>query len=363
MKKFRMTAVLAAVMAMVLSACTVQKPAQEAPAAEPAVQEQAADETVGNALFSFTMPAKTSGIYEAEVSEDSIGIYDKGSREAGFGGFVFELFASTDPGVAAGNMVLKVGELTAADETVYDFYLRYPSDVQYDYVKDDPRDYWALIDSLPEILASVKGEEGGTFVYGAGTKGDELYAEFLDELIVKAKEVGMDGLDEEYSPMYKVISASGEDPYEAIGYAFKDINDDGVDELLIGEVGGKEVYDIFTMVDKKPAHCMSGWDRNRLYVSGLSLICNEYSAGADESGFRVYYLIPNVAEPYAMLCYKYDGYEDPENPWFVSYNFSEEEGDFTDWESITENDYDDGVERFGDYSDINYIPLSTIVFD
>ena len=360
MKRMKLTVALAAVLAMVLSACTVQMDGAVQAAPEPAAQEAAADETVGNGQISFVMPGKLSGLYEAEVANDSIDIFDKGSRDAGFGGFVFGIFTSEDPGASAGNMCLKIGELTAADGTLFDVLLRYPSDVQYDYVKDDPRDYFAILDSLAEIVPTIAGVDGGEYVNGAGTKGDDLYAEFLLELLEKASKAGTAEMDEELSPMYTVIYASGEDVFERIGYAFKDINDDGVDELLIGDTVDNCVYDIFTMVDRKPAHCMSGWDRNRLYISGLDLICNEYSSGAEESGFRVLYLIPNQADPYEMICYKYDGYEDPENPWFVSYYFDEAEGDFTDWESITEDQYDEGVERFTNYARIDYIPLSTV---
>ena len=96
--------------------------------------------------------------------------------------------------------------------------------------------------------------------------------------------------------MYNLI------PRNKIGYAYYDINADGIEELIFGEIAqGKlkgVIYDIYTMVDRKPQHVISGGNRNRYYICDNSFVCNEYSSGANESGVRIYILVENSTELY-----------------------------------------------------------------
>ncbi|MFT3985492.1 MAG: hypothetical protein QM697_16435 [Lachnospiraceae bacterium] len=79
------------------------------------------------------------------------------------------------------------------------------------------------------------------------------------------------------------------------GFAFLDLNEDGIDELVIGWIGNEfwnmndgYVFAIYTIVDGKVVLAVEGWDRNR-YVIGTDgyLYCNG-SSGAAETTYIKY---------------------------------------------------------------------------
>ena len=63
-------------------------------------------------------------------------------------------------------------------------------------------------------------------------------------------------------------------------------------------------------------------------------MCNEYSSGALESGMNVYNLVENSTELFPQVGFKYDGYADKNYPWFLSYDFLND-----DWENVSEQKY------------------------
>jgi hypothetical protein len=81
------------------------------------------------------------------------------------------------------------------------------------------------------------------------------------------------------------------------GYIIKDLNGDGIDELIFGmnlkEVAEDDnwdgiVYDVFTMVDGKMTQVVDGWARNRYYICENGAIANEGSGGAAYSCYTYY---------------------------------------------------------------------------
>ena len=364
MRKFTLAAAAAAIAASMLAGCgnvsiTVKTPGS----AETVRTEDTGDEslTVSNGLFSITLPEKARGIFEAETYANSISIYDKESKASGFGGFAFDVSAYREPSEYAGGLDVKVGEFTSSDGTLYDIAVCYPSDVQYDYTvyQDEmPENFALLYYGAEDIIKTLAAADGkGEFVWGAGTKGEDLYGEVLERHIQAINE-GWDANrleDEDMSSMYYAMSVSDEgDVLGRTGYAYYDVNNDGIDELLIGEIAEDSwkgtIYDIYTMVDRKCAHVVSGWDRNRYYVLEYGMLMNEYSEGADLSGWNVYDIVPNTTELLGQVFFKYDGYENEEQPWFISYD----EG--KTWDNVDEEEFRD---RFIDnYIRFDFIPLS-----
>lgn len=318
--------------------------------------------TVTCKLFSLTLPEAAKGLYVADIYDDSIAIFDKEAREAGYGGFAFKVNLYREPSEYAGGMDSKIGELTTADGTLYDVAVTYPSEVQYDfnkYTDDMPDSYKLLYDGTEDILKTITGVDGATFVWEGGTKGEDLYGEVLAQVATAITE-GWDAekLEENgLSSMYYAMSVDGDgDVLDRVGYAYHDSNHDGIDELFIGEIAEGDwkgtVYDIFTMVDRKPAHVISGYARSRFYEMEYGMIVNEYSSGAMESGWDIYDIVPNTVNLLPQMSFKIDEYENEEQPWFISYDEGET------WENVTEEDFES--RRYSDYIRFDFTPLSEV---
>ena len=318
---------------------------------------------VKNSLFEITLPEEFKGTYKATVTKDRICIYDKESQKAGFGGFAFGIKAYKNP---ADHAVLpgskKIGELTGKGKKgdLYDIVLKFPTDVQYDYTKgvNPPEVYKALYDYGNEV--DIQGRKGSIYFKNQGMKGEDLYAEVLNKHITAIKEKWDSAKLERknMSYMYNIV------PKDKIGYVYYDVNVDGIDELLIGEIADGAwkgvIYDIYTMVNRTPRHVISGGARDRYYVCDNSFICNEFSSGAIENGMRVYHLVENSTELCPQVSFKYDGYKDKKNPWFLSYGSEMTEDK---WENVDENTFKERKKVFEKYERFDFTPISQFTKD
>ena len=317
------------------------------------------DNVIDTDLFEITIPDEFSGVFEAEISERTkesqrVDIYHAESRKEGFAGLIFSVWARKVPSEFSGGPYVKVGELVSADGTYYDVVKGYASEIQTDYNKEVPGDYVRMYDAADSIIEGIKGIDGSTFMYGAGKAGEDLYGYTLATLI----EALSDGADasklEEmgFSPEFYSLSEEGTD-FDRIGYAYHDVNVDGIDELLIGDIENGNIYSIYTMIDREPSMAVCGSARDRYYAFDDCFILNEYSGGADEYGFKVYILSENSTDMTLQWEVKYDGYTDEKAPWFKAY--SDEE-----WEPITEKEYDEEIER-AKHTELDLKPLSGLV--
>lgn len=110
------------------------------------------------------------------------------------------------------------------------------------------------------------------------------------------------------------------------------------------------------MVDRQPMHVVSGGTRNRYYVCNDVFLCNEYSSGALESGLDVYILVENSIELFPQVSFKYDGYEDKNSPWFISYSSDKK------WQKVSEKVFKERKSTFEKYKRFNYTPLSRFIY-
>ncbi len=312
------------------------------------------DTTVKNKLFSITLPEELKNLYEIQKEKDKISIYHKNSKYAGFGGFAFGIKAYKKPSehaVLPGSR--KLGELTDKKGNLYDIVLKHPTDVQYDYTKNDkaPETFQLLYDLGNKV--NIVGVNGSTYFKNQGMRGKDLYNDILKKhKIALLEKWDSSKLEKEnMSYMYNII------PQDKIGYAYYDINADGIDELVIGEIAEGNwkgvIYDIYTMVNRKPQHVISGGQRNRFYVCDNSFVCREYSSGAMESGVDVYNLIENSIELFPQVSFKYDGYKNPKNPYFLSYAND-------DWNNVSETVFNERKKTFEEYERFDYIPLDSV---
>ena len=320
------------------------------------------DTTIQNGLFSITLPEELKGLYEVKKEKNKISIYHINSKKAGFGGFAFGIKAYENPSdhaVLPGSR--KIGELRGKywgkywgkiGGRLYDIVLKHPTDVQYDYTKGvNPPEAFKLLYEIGDVI-NVSGVNGSTYYKNQGMKGEDLYKEVLQKhrLAINEKWDSTKLEKENMSYMYNVIEDKSK-----IGYVFYDVNVDGIDELLIGEIAQGDwkgvIYDIYTMVNREPKHVISGGARDRYYVCDGSFVCNEYSSGALESGVRVYNLVENSTELYPQVSFKYDGYTNPKKPWFLSYSDNQ-------WENVSEKTYEERKKVFDKYERFDFIPLN-----
>ncbi len=320
--------------------------------------------SVSNSLFSIELPNEIKNLYVVQKKNNGIFIYDKESKQAGFGGLTFGVKAYKRPSEHAqmpGGK--KLGELVDKNNVLYDIVLIRPTDVQYDYANKKSESYDKLFDLGNTINAKIKGVNKSKYIDGQGMKGEDLYKDILQKHVRAIKEKwDSEKLEkEDMSYMYNAIASSSKNALDVFGYAYYDANADGIDELFIGEISEDNwkgiVYDIYTMVERKPAHVVSGGIRDRYFVCDDTFICNEYSSGAKESGWLVFALVENSTELFPQVGFKYDGYEDEKNPWFISYNFLKNE-----WKPVSEKDFDERKSTFDKYERFNYKPLSSLKY-
>ncbi len=376
-------------LAIALTACGQTETPAEAPAAEitetPAADTDSAETTntetadtaeaaavpegyvedmvISNDLITLTMPDELAGKFYASVDGDMITIYDKACVDEGFPGLVFQVGVDKDNTLIPGGMYTKVGELSSSDGNLYNVVRGFASEAQWDYEKYDdvPETYEKLESAAADIIADIQGVDNNTYIHEGGTKGEELYTYTLSRYIDAytenwdANKYEEEGLSPEF---YALIANEGEKAFDKIGFAYMDVTNDGIDELLVGVITDDEastIYDIYTMVDRMPTLVVSGTARDSYHALQYGGIANYYSGGAMENGVTSYIIEPDSSNLLLQFGIKYDAYTDEENPWFIEY--SDEE-----WEAMTEEDYNSRLEMLdGDSVKLDFAPMSDIV--
>ena len=102
-----------------------------------------------------------------------------------------------------------------------------------------------------------------------------------------------DVLDDGMIGVSEKVSALGTaQTLDTIGYAVKDVNGDGVPELLVGfdsdEGEANTVMAMYTAVDNAPKFVFEGWSRNTYHLLSDGMVFNQGSGGAMYSIFGVY---------------------------------------------------------------------------
>ena len=154
-------------------------------------------------------------------------------------------------------------------------------------------------------------------------------------------------------------------PLENVGYALKDLDGDGKEELLISAVSkdasGGMLYDVYSAPNGKVVHVLSGHERNRYYLQwmeeGAYMIANEASNSAFNSAW--YYYSLNAGQLELMQGVVFNAEADEDNPWFLTYD--------EDWDVSNDTHDEDGIaesiiEAYArSYTTLEYIPFSEFV--
>ncbi|WP_026528108.1 hypothetical protein [Butyrivibrio sp. VCD2006] len=375
MKTKTLSIILTGIMALSLAGCGAtttftEQSADDTVAAEQATEDIVEDDTAksdtpdfsnvfSTKYFEITIPDNIADLATVETSDDRIDIYDKESKDAGFGGLIVSLWAVPVPKEYAGGPYVKIGELSDKNNNTCEMIRGSATEIQWDYnIEEMPENFKKVNDSVDAIIASIIGINGYDYNEGAGMKGADLYGDVLEKYVTAVNE-DWDANKyeaEDMSPQFVEVTAAADDKLSAIGYAYADINCDGIDELFLGEIADGDfkgvVYDVYTMVDGAPAHVISGTARNRYFNYDNDFLVNEWSGGADESGTDLLALMNNDTELVYQVGYKYDGYTDEKNPWYRSYDGQE-------YEQIDEAAFKSSTDEFAaGYVRFDYTPLS-----
>lgn len=303
------------------------------------------DIEISNKYFSFIMPESTQGTYSVEKMDNGIYICEKISAKSKMGGFAFgiKIFKYPNEYVDIPNSK-KLGELKDTKGTLYDVVLLRPSEIQYEDGEEIQKNYNQLYEYGNNV--EIKGINGNKYFKNQGMKGEDLYREILKKYKT-AIENNWDSKkfeQENLGYMYPVLEKTNKDLLKKIGYAYYDINLDGIDELFIGQK--YSIFDVYTMINRRPEHVISGGDVDKYFISYDSFLCNEYSSKQNEQITKIFVLGQNTTELNPTITFIRNG----KSRYFVYGNSNVKE-------EVSKKLFSERIKMFKK-DKLNFIPLS-----
>ena len=336
-------------------------------ASEPA-EEEMKTMTEPTLSLTLTVPAAWEDI--AELSA-----YDKGTAYLGYGIMLFHLSeknalaAYPDGGMGSvwwlvamswdnfkewrGYDALPVPEILGIAEYVlgaddeYVYLLVLPSDVQF--LENDPvsqRQYETLQSDSQGVLTRFLKDNGihindmcpASSVFSPPARGDAAsttgYAAY-DALLAEISDLRRSGASEAQTDFsHDLLSAN--DYYQTPGWLLRDLDGDGIPELLLGADWGdghSVIFNIYRLDGAKAVRVVDGWNRNRWYLCTDGSLANEGSSSAFESSYSYYRYTSGELQHLETLLYLDDG--SGSSPWRYSVTADQyvNSGDF---HSVTE---------------------------
>lgn len=156
---------------------------------------------------------------------------------------------------------------------------------------------------------------------------ESIYSDILDMFYYKISN-GWNGY-EEVSYLFNGVYTEVKTLSDA-GYAFIDLDNDGVLELLVTSVEAAVegmIYDLYTYKNGTIIHLASGGERYRYYLCADNTIYYEGSGGAMLSSFKKYIIDANKDSLKLEEMVVCDGYADEKNPWYYGKEDCDDEMD------------------------------------
>lgn len=310
-------------------------------ASEPA-EEEMKTMTEPTLSLTLTVPAAWEDI--AELSA-----YDKGTAYLGYGIMLFHLSeknalaAYPDGGMGSvwwlvamswdnfkewrGYDALPVPEILGIAEYVlgaddeYVYLLVLPSDVQF--LENDPvsyRQYKALQSDSQGVLTRFLKDNGihindmcpASSVFSPPARGDAVratgYAAY-DALLAEISDLRRSGASEAQTDFsHDLLSVN--DYYQTPGWLLRDLDGDGIPELLLGADWGdghSVIFNIYRLDGAKAVRVVDGWSRSRWYLCTDGSLAHEGSDGASEGTYS-YYRYENGALRHLETVISLDGW-------------------------------------------------------
>lgn len=184
----------------------------------------------------------------------------------------------------------------------------------------------------------VPGTNGGTVdIYYEIAQRDSVtgYPAAYDELmtnICNLRSAGARDIETDFS--HDLLSVN--DYYQTPGWLLRDLDGDGIPELLLGanwDEGHAVIFNIYRYGGTRAVCVVNGWNRNRWYLCTDGSLANEGSSSAFESSYSYYRYTSGELQHLETLLYLDDG--SGGSPWRYSVTTDQyvNSGDF---HSVTE---------------------------
>ncbi len=201
---------------------------------------------------------------------------------------------------------------------------------------------------------------------------DAAISAMYDEIIEKYKAALDEGWDEnkikkeKLSGMLSLWTGKG-DAVDRLGYALMDIDDDGTDELLLGEVAKGDrpnlLYQIYYAKrgNRSWIYDIDAGPKTFYYLADDNTIYKDTSGGATD-GRLVHIELCHMAQyldirPLDVMVYSEDGPAGADKPWYSSEGYGYDNTD--NWKSISESEFNEKTDKAkASYVQIDFTPFS-----
>lgn len=243
--------------------------------------------------------------------------------------------------------ILGIAEYVLGADDEYVYLLVLPSDVQF--LENDPvsqRQYETLQSDSQGVLTRFLKDNGihindmcpASSVFSPPARGDAAsttgYAAY-DALLAEISDLRRSGASEAQTDFsHDLLSAN--DYYQTPGWLLRDLDGDGIPELLLGADWGdghSVIFNIYRLDGAKAVRVVDGWNRSRWYLCTDGSLANEGSSSAFESSYSYYRYTSGEIQHLETLLYLDDG--SGGSPWHYSVTTDQyvSSGDF---HSVTE---------------------------
>ena len=154
-----------------------------------------------------------------------------------------------------------------------------------------------------------------------------IYAEAISRYYTALSEQWNEEAYFEYELSALAASYYDGNALDNVGYAFRDVDGDGNNELFIGAIANAQneplVFEIWTLIDGEPVMLAQSGTHNRYYTQYEAEVYNwsiAYEAENGAANWAVYYLQILDHELTVTQGVVYDAIADEANPWFLTYD-------------------------------------------